>query len=99
MLQIKTIKHPFNHSTTFDEEVNIALAEGWRLIKREVIGPHPIKTEAFNVWIMLYAELEKDVITEAERCCENCAYCDCDATLEPCVSCDDDASKWEPMEE
>ena len=59
MLQIKTIKKPFNHTTEFDEEVNAALAEGWRLVKRDVVGPFPVKTEVFNVWVMLYAELER----------------------------------------
>lgn len=95
MLQIKTIKRPFNHMDSFDEEVNAALAEGWRLTKRAVIGPYQIETDAFNVWIMLYAELERYVITEAERCCENCRYCDCDSRLEPCINCNDNADKWE----
>ena len=83
MLQIKTIYT--RDPDKFDEKVNAALAEGWTLSRR-----------TFDPQGFL-AEMEMVVITEAERCCDNCAYCDHDATLEPCVSCDDDASKWEEV--
>ena len=43
---------------------------------------------------MLYAELEKNDITEAERCCDNCKHCDKLAGMAPCYDCED-ASHWE----
>jgi hypothetical protein len=94
MLQIKTIKYQLNAAETFDEKVNAALAEGWTLTKREVLPPADLGDRvAFR---MLYAELEREEITEAERCCENCAHYDNGAHQEPCLSCSEDADKWEP---
>lgn len=84
MLQIKTIYT--RDPDVFDEKVNTALAEGWTLSRR-----------TFDPQGFL-AELERVVITDGERCCDNCRYCDCDATLEPCVNCSDSADKWEPMD-
>lgn len=97
MLQIKTIKDRLDNAEDFDKEVNTALAEGWTLTKREVLPPADLGDRFIHT--MLYAELEREEITEAERCCENCRYCDCDATLEPCSNCSDNADKWEPFEE
>lgn len=84
MLQIKTIHRRLDHSEEFDAEVNAALAEGWTLTKRAHIFPH----------YALYAELEREVITEVERCCENCAYYNSSVASEPCISCNDDCSNW-----
>lgn len=85
MLRIKTIVH--HDSKTFDEQVNTALMEGWTLIKREVIQTSP------TTW-KLYAELETVVITESEKCCENCLHFEKDGSDLPCNACED-ASNWE----
>lgn len=94
MLQIKTIHDQLLNAYTFDQEVNTAIAEGWTLTKREVLLPNARPVDVDGC-VVLYAELEKEVITEAERCCENCRYCDCDSRLEPCINCNDNADKWE----
>lgn len=99
MKQIKTIKYPMQHPETFDAEVNTALKEGWQLIKREVLGPIVTHTGEPNVYIVLYAELEREVVTEPERCCENCRYFDNSPGQEPCCSCGDGEiapTNWEP---
>lgn len=85
MLQIKTIY--YHISEEFDKEVNAALAEGWKLTRR---------TFDNNGFL---AEMEREVITEAERCCDNCAHNDKDPNREPCRSCVDGeiaSSNWEP---
>lgn len=84
MLQIKTIKH--QNPERFDYKVNVALADGWTLTRR-LTGPTDF-----------VAELEKEVITEDEKTCENCKHYDTLANNEPCISCTDDADKWEAME-
>lgn len=81
MLQIKTIRN--TDPAAFDEAVNTALAEGWTLTRR-LTGPDFI------------AELEREVITEEERSCENCAHYSKKLGEEPCLSCSVDADKWEP---
>lgn len=86
MLQIKTIRNILDKAEKFDAEVNAALAEGWTLTKRELVHSHGV----------LYAELERVEITEEERCCENCAYCDHSGAADPCRSCTEDCDKWEP---
>lgn len=86
MLQIKTIKHP--DPERFDDKVNEALADGWNLTRR-LAGP-----DAF------VAELEKNVITEDEKTCENCRHYMQAANIEPCASCDPENGTcyWEAME-
>lgn len=97
MKQIKTIKHPLKASATFDEEVNAAMSEGWQLTKREVLGPMSTSDPLINTYVMLYAELEREIIVEAERCCENCKYFDQQPESEPCLSCEDGLLQgWEP---
>lgn len=91
MLQIKTIVS--GTIPEFDKEVNEAIADSWHLIKRDclLIGREHAP--------MFYAELEKVVITEDERTCENCKHYDLDARLEPCCSCSNsDIDKWEAAE-
>lgn len=83
MLQIKTIRRA--DPCEFDEAVNAALLEGWQLTRR-FIGP-----DSF------IAEMEQVIITEAEKCCDNCKYCDCSADAPPCRGCED-ASHWEALE-
>lgn len=55
--QIKTVRYPINQEYSFDLTVNALLAEGWRLVKREVIV-QICKPDEKN---LLYAELEKEV--------------------------------------
>lgn len=73
MLQIKTICK--NLTKDFDEAVNAALAEGWTLCRRAIVP------EGF------IAEMEKEIITEAERDCDNCEYCDLREDQGPCKTC------------
>jgi uncharacterized paraquat-inducible protein A len=94
MLQIKTIKNRLDNASAFDEAVNAALAEGWRLTKRDVICAHAHPT-GVTLHTMLYAEMEREEITEAECCCENCKYYEQSASTEPCLSCGENADKWE----
>lgn len=59
-MEIKTIKNRLNNAADFDRDVNAAMADGWRLTRREVLmfpaQPHTGSTY-FNP--MLYAELVK----------------------------------------
>jgi hypothetical protein len=99
MKQIKTIMATIEGPEAikdFDNKVNELLAEGWTLVKRELLPavdfgcayqPHT-----------LYAEMEEETITDAERCCENCKHFDLPPDAEPCTKCDDNASRWEPCE-
>lgn len=83
MLQIKTI-----HNTdpgAFDFSVNCALEDGWTLTRR-LTGPGPD----------FVAELEREIITEAERDCENCKHHEKPLSCEPCCSCGETADRWEP---
>ena len=57
MLQIKTIIH---HDTDgFDTEVNLAIADGWELVKRDVLPPYESHGTAYLR--TYYAELEREV--------------------------------------
>ncbi len=60
MLEIKTILQQLRNYGEFDKEVNAALAEGWELIRREVVTQSSDSYEP-----MLYAELER--MTEPEE--------------------------------
>ena len=98
MKQIKTIFKRMDPKTVdvlevqdFDRQVNEAIAEGWKLVKRDVF--HPLDTQEYYHPRVLYAELEKDTITEAEKCCDNCKFCDCAPSSYPCARCED-ASEW-----
>lgn len=83
MLQIKTIRRA--DPCEFDEAVNEALLEGWTLTRRHVFPDHFV------------AEMEQVIITEAEKCCDNCKHCFTREDKEPCVKCED-ASHWEEPE-
>lgn len=54
MLEIKTIWGAMKDSNIFDNDVNEALAEGWELVRREIL-PRQIATGD----TLLYAELER----------------------------------------
>lgn len=64
MLQIKTImKSTCDQFDEFDKEVNDALAEGWELVRRDVLPPYAgvLKNEGHLWKRVLYAELEREV--------------------------------------
>lgn len=60
MLQIKTIRERLDYLALFDDEVNVALRDGWTLKKRTVLRPIG-QSESVYAHTMLYAELEKEV--------------------------------------
>lgn len=62
MIKIKTIATTLENYNTFDEQVNEALAEGWELVRREVLPPRQVATAP----TLLYAELERVIETEGE---------------------------------
>lgn len=64
MIKIKTIATTLENYNTFDEQVNEALAEGWELVRREVVPPY----EGLTRWWdrCLYAEFERVIETEGE---------------------------------
>ena len=84
MLQIKTIRN--NDPKCFDKSVNAYLAAGWTLTSR-FISP-----EGFTAY------LEREIITEAERSCENCRHNQLTPEQEPCCFCSEDADQWEEAE-
>lgn len=81
MKQIKTIYN--RDPAVFDDKVNKALEEGWGLVRR-----------TFDAQGFL-AEMEREIITEAERCCENCAHFAQSSNRPPCDTCSEDCSNWE----
>lgn len=62
MKQIKTIIRAASDVAAFDESVNMHMADGWQLRKREIINLPTDPSEAFNVaaFPALYAEMEKE---------------------------------------
>ena len=98
MLQIKTIKNRLYNVDDFDKEVNEAIAAGWKLTRREVLQPAAQAIE--YTYIMLYAELEKNILTEDEKTCENCKYGNVPGNIPPCADCNPDGGKcyWEAAE-
>lgn len=96
MKQIKTITKQLDGSVQFDAEVNAALAEGWTLVKREVLQAYEGRTRVF--YRMLYAELEREIVEKegpVEFICETCAHFDELSHRPPCCECMDE-DKWEP---
>ena len=64
MLEIKTIAERVENLEDFDKQVNEALAEGWELVRREVLPPYE---GAIHWWPRaLYAELER-IVEEPEE--------------------------------
>lgn len=61
MVEIKTIFIKIDDCEKFDERVNEALAEGWELVRRDVLVPH-----ISDRYTLLYAELERVIETEGE---------------------------------
>lgn len=66
-MEIKTIYIPASAAgvPAFDNCVNEALQEGWKLVKRELIQPQAQpNTDTTYFSNMLYAELERDASNE-----------------------------------
>lgn len=59
-MEIKTIVIRLDNASTFDTEVNAALAAGWRLMRRDVVLPRQPNSETRFFHPMLYAELQKE---------------------------------------
>ena len=94
MKQIKTVIRQIGFVEEFDKELNDALLEGWKITRRDLFVSHVNGKST-----LLYAELEKDFLTDVDACCENCTYYDLSNVEEPCISCNEDADKWEPSAE
>lgn len=62
MIEIKTILQQLRNYGDFDKVVNTALAEGWELVRRDVITQSSDSYEP-----MLYAELERVIETEEDE--------------------------------
>lgn len=58
-MKIKTIRKKLEYAEEFDAGVNAALADGWKLVKREVLRPFSQPGGGALAHMMLYAELEK----------------------------------------
>ena len=59
-MEIKTIVDRLDNAKSFDDKVNAALADGWRMVKREVLMPPSQPNTGFTFfYTMLYAEMEK----------------------------------------
>lgn len=63
MLEIKTIIS--RDPGEFDQAVNAALAEGWGLVRRDLIPPY--EGETLRCYRIFYAELERMIETEEEE--------------------------------
>lgn len=90
-MKIKTILE--ESITAFDAAVNEALAQGWTLVKRDVLAPYVAQTAPHetSVWPRFYyAELE------LVPCCDNCKHeaRDPDDPSTPCHRCEND-EMWE----
>lgn len=67
-MEIKTIKNRLDNAESFDADVNAALADGWRLTRRDFILPIQPHTGTTYFHTMLYAELVKlDPPAEPEK--------------------------------
>ena len=91
-MKIKTITA--QTPSDFDKAVNVALAQGYELTKREVFHPYVVVSGlSLREWPRLYyAELV------LETCCDNCKHEDCDPDdpTTPCHRCEHD-DMWEAM--
>ena len=60
-MEIRSVLMTVYRINDFDAEVNALLADGWRLVKRELVRVEGEPSEACNVPVVkaLYAELER----------------------------------------
>lgn len=93
-MKIKTITGRLNYPTDFDQEVNEAQEEGWRLVKREVLPGTPGKSDSPR---LLYAELVQldpepepqdpfDAVRAIRSACLNVPQSECNAGRCPLYS-------------
>lgn len=63
MRQIKTILCPVDCSSDFDEAVNAAITDGWKLVSRRLTDPISLPGNDISAYTtrVLYAELERYV--------------------------------------
>ena len=59
MKTIKTIMVNADYPGEFDDRVNAALRDGWKLVRRDVLTPFEGRNWVFHR--MFYAELEREV--------------------------------------
>ena len=85
MKQIFTITRSLRKAKAFDDEVNAALAEGWKLIEREVLAS-PAR---------LYAALERTDWVPSWASCDNCLETNRESIHARCHSCKF-LSQWAP---
>jgi hypothetical protein len=95
MKQIKTIALNCQHD--FDEAVNGALQDGWKLTKRRLVQTPAGYTNYY------YAELERDDYVPKYASCDNCEHSINDgipseAALLRCRGCKQ-LSRWAPQQE
>ena len=99
-MRIKTITA--QTPTEFDKAVNEALAEGWVLVKRDVLAPYEGEETAWPR--MYYAEMQKNASVQKSgaipgRICYNCRHYDrleIDGEASPCHRCEG-YSRWEVL--
>jgi len=60
-VEIRSVLMTVYRINDFDAEVNALLADGWRLVKRELVGIEGEPSEACSIPVVkaLYAELER----------------------------------------
>lgn len=112
MLQIKSIWHRADAAAEFDAKVNKAIADGWELVRREIVPGSAYDTTIFHT--MFYAELVKETEPEPEQApveweitrdpklpyrCPHCGY-KTDLPMTECPNCEELASSkdWEGAE-
>lgn len=96
MKKIKTIMVNADHPGEFDDRVNAALRDGWKLVRRDVLHPHDGPHWVFHR--MFYAELERETVPpEVLRDCQTCKWVNRDSHSEPCRNCLE-GEKWEEQE-
>lgn len=88
-MQIKTIRGRLSDAETFDAAVNAALADGWQLYNRAVVPSY--KGDPF-----LCADLGRE--DDDEPSCETCAHRSKAPQDQPCIECDGECSRWEPID-
>jgi len=67
-MEIKTIRYRLDDAPDFDKAVNAAMAEGWRLTRRDVLRVDQPQNSSTFFYSMLYAELVKlDPPAEPEK--------------------------------
>lgn len=97
-MRIKTVIE--NKSSDFDSAVNQALAEGWRLVRRDVVRIADKSSRLYAELVMIDQPKEPDLFECAEVIRQACA------TVNSCEECPlenicqfDSPNKWRPMEE